>query len=319
MIIRGFEMDVDFEEELEPYMDQLNRAKQRGNKIQACSPFRAEHSPSFAVNLDNGLWIDSGSIDEEWHKGNFIKLLAFLQGVTVDEAERYLFDKYRTILHNVDEIELKVDLKQDVKKEPLSEERLQPLRFRHPYLSRRGISEKVQRAFDIGYDKSSKSVSFAWRDKDGNLINIKFRRVANKVFWYLSDGLPIKEHIYGLHLIYKMGLREAVVTESETDALYLWTHGIPAIALGSANLSKRQEELLKNSPLQTLTLALDNDKAGQRCNDYIVRRLSGLKQLNKFPTPKQYKDVNDIPAEEVVGLYNKRQPADTFFLRQYTI
>ncbi|WP_407708515.1 toprim domain-containing protein [Bacillus altitudinis] len=301
VVIDRQEIDVDISEELEPYIDMFPKAKPRGIKLQSCSPFRDEKTPSFAVNLEDGTWIDSGAYDEDWRKGNFIKLLSFLMGVTYDEAKEYLWQKYRTIYTDMDNWELKISLAADEESyRVVTEDELKAVAFRNPYLSNRGITEKVQRAFKIGYDAKSQSVVFAWHDWKGNVINLKYRSIRDKRFWYLEDGQPIKHHIYGMHFVHKMNLKTVYVVESETDALYLWSHGIPAIALGSASLSKAQERLILMSPIENLVLAFDNDKAGIRCMGDVKKRLMGKVDLWLMKIPTNCKDVNDIPTDKLI-------------------
>ena len=299
MRIRDHDLDVDYSEELEPYMDEFNRAQVRGEKLQACSPFRSENTPSFAVNLENGTWIDSGASDENWYKGNFVKLLSYLMGVTYDEAEDYLIAKYRLILDDVDSLTLDIQLERKKEYRELTVDDIKPYAFRSPYLAKRGISEQVQRAFQIGYDKKSKAVTFVWHDRHGKIINVKFRKTETKIFWYLKDGKPIKQHIYGLHMVYKTGAKRVFLVESETDALYLWSHKIPAIALGSASMSNMQEDLLLSSPIEEVVLAFDKDNAGNRARDYVTSRLLGKKDLSIMPIPNGCKDINDIKPEHL--------------------
>lgn len=316
VLMRDTEVDVNIEEELEPYLEEhFNRYQYRGNKLQACSPFRDEKSPSFAVNTDNGVWIDSGADDEQWRKGNFIKLLSFLMGVTYEEAEEYLWEKYRTIYADVDNFELVVKMPDEkAPKRIVSKEELQPYLFRNHYLTNRGISEQVQRAFKIGYDRDGKAIVIAWMDKDGQIVNLKFRSILNKQFYYMKGGQPIKEHIYGINFIFKKDIKTAYVVESETDCMYLWSHGIPAIALGSASLSKAQEKLLLNSPIERLVLAFDNDKAGHRCKLDCIRRLQGVLELWEMPMPDGCKDVNDIPTDKMIEATGKAEVIIPAFL-----
>lgn len=297
MLIDNYEVPVDIEEELEPYLEQFNQYRVRGNKLQSCSPFRSEAHPSFAVNLETGTFIDSGSSDEYYHKGNFIKLLAYLQGVTYGEAEEYLLTKYRMMQEDTDTLQLKVMLEPKVTEyAPVD---LSAYAFRHPYLAGRGISDQVQRAFQVGYDKKGKAITLVWHDKNGTPINLKYRSVTDKRFWYMAGGQPIKKHVYGLHFIHRMKQRTAFVVESEIDALYLWTHKVPAIALGSASLSKEQERLILNSPIETLVLAFDRDTAGNRAKQDVSRRLMGKVTLQELPIPSNCKDVNDIPSDRL--------------------
>lgn len=295
VMIHEQELEVDIAEELEPYLDAFPKYKVRGNKLQACSPFREENTPSFAVNMDDGTWIDSGAYDEDWRKGNFIKLLSFLMGVTYDEARDYLLEKYRTIYSDMDSFKLDIWLPElDKPYRTVSKEELEPFMYRNPYLTNRGITEKVQRAFKIGYDRDKQAIVICWFDKNGEIINLKFRSIRDKRFWYLEDGQKIKQHIFGLHFIFKLKLKRVFAVESETDALYLWSHGIPAIAFGSASMSKQQEKLLFNSPIEELVIATDNDNAGYRFRKDLEKRLMGKLDLSLMPIPYGLKDVNDI-------------------------
>lgn len=316
VLIKEQDIDVNIEEELEGYLaEHFHRHDFKGNKLQSCSPFRHEKTPSFAVNLDNGTWIDSGATDDEWKKGNFVKLLSFLMGVTYSEAEQFILEKYRTIYADVDNLSLTVQLQADpVSTKVLSKEELEQYMYRHHYLTNRGISEKVQRAFRVGYCSKNNAVVMAWMDKDGQVVNLKFRSVADKKFWYLKDGQPIKSHIFGLNFVYKMQAKTVVVVESETDCLYLWTYGVPAIALGSAHLSKAQEKLLINSPIETLILGQDDDKAGYACKLDCIKRLQGIIELWDMQMPSGCKDVNSIPSDILVESVGKAQLVVPSFL-----
>lgn len=305
MLIREYEIHVDIEEELEPYLDEFPQCRVRGNKLQSCSPFRPESHPSFAVNLDNGTFIDSGSTDEHYYKGNFVKLLSYLQGVTYEEVEDYLLEKYHLIKADTDALKLSVQLTKEVTQ--YKEPDLERYAYRHEYLGSRGISERVQKAFQIGYDKKGKAVTLVWHDKDGKPINMKFRSVTDKRFWYMSGGKPIKQNVYGLHFVRRMKAKTVVVVESEIDALYLWTNKQPAIALGSASMSKEQERLILTSGIETLLLAFDNDTAGMRATNDVVRRLLGKLSLKKVNIPTGLKDVNDIPVGALIDIIHKSE------------
>lgn len=316
MLIKEHELEVDVLEELEPYLDEFDRHRIRGNKLQSCSPFRMEEHPSFAVNLDNGTFIDSGSSDEYYHKGNLVKLLAYFMQVDYEEVESYLLNKYLYILENVDDFKLTVQLEEETEYKTFSADDLKRFNYRSPYLERRGIPEEMQRAFKIGYDKQGKAISIPWQDKNGNIINVKFRHVINKKFWYLTDGQPIKNHVYGLYFTHVKRFKRVFVVESEIDAMYLYSNGYPAIALGSASMNNAQKELILNSPIETLVLAFDNDTAGQRVTSQVIRDLSGAIALEKMHIPAVYKDVNDIPVNKIDEIVNGCKPVELSFLDQ---
>lgn len=94
MLIRDFELDVDILEEIEAF-DWVGEVI-KDNKFIACSPFRSERHPSFAVNLEDGLWIDSGNTDEYYHKGNLVKLLSLLRNEDINTVQIILLNvEYR--------------------------------------------------------------------------------------------------------------------------------------------------------------------------------------------------------------------------------
>lgn len=305
LIVRNIEIEPNYYEELEPYLHKLEPYRVRDNKLQACSPFRYEKRPSFAVNLDNGSWIDSGATDDSMRKGHFTHLLAFLREETWFDTEDYLLDKYSTIVTDVDTLQLTYTLDTVKTYRTFSKEELSPYMWRVNYLTNRGISEKIQRAFQIGYDRETKAVMIPWHDHNGNVINMKFRSITQKKFWYHPEGQRIKQHVYGLHFIKKHNIKRAFVVESETDALYLWTHGVPAIAFGGASISNEQKMLLRRSPIEELVLATDNDAVGRRFAGTITDELIAYFDIKRLEFPECYKDVNEIPSTEIGTITNR--------------
>ncbi|MBC9786774.1 DNA primase, partial [Heliobacterium chlorum] len=227
--IRGIDVDVDVTAEIQKY--DWQKPRWSTNNFYACSPFREDRHPSFSIRLDSGVWIDGGGVDEEWKKGNFIKILSFLRNETYEETQDYLLSTYGFHSGSIDSLELSIHLA--VKEErmtPISMDMLLPYRFRHPYLAKkRGIMEKTQRLFQVGYDKKAKAITLPWLDKQGQLVNIKFRSVHDKRFWYSHGGSPIRNHLYGLHLIHRYMPAKAYLVESEIDAMTLWQMDCPAI------------------------------------------------------------------------------------------
>lgn len=297
MRIKGYELDVDIRGELEEFEDRFNIIKERGNKFIACSPFREERHPSFAVNLETGVYIDSGCLDAKWKAGNFIKLLSYLREETYEDTEEYLWNKYRLILDDVDQLELKVDLEPNISQKVYPVEKLQEFAYKVNYLDKRNISEQVQRAFKTGYDPKSKAIVLPIMDRHGQIVNFKYRRTDNKIFWYDKEGQPVKQHLYGLHFVHQMKCKRVYIVEGEIDCLYLWSHRIPAIATFGASLSKRQEQLILNSPIETLVIATDMDAVGQSFAKQLEDRFTSLLDVEQLLLPEGFKDVNEIPPE----------------------
>jgi DNA primase len=297
------ELDVDVLEELQPF--DWNRGRVRVNEFTACSPFRNEGSPSFSINTETGQWIDFGS-EDEYSKGNLVTLLSYLHNLTPNEVETYLLEKYGIDFMDTDSLELNFNLTLEEKIEAkiISLEDYKEYSYRHNYLNSRGISEKVQRAFKIGYDKKGKAVAIPWFDTEGNIINVKFRSVSTKRFYYFPTGQAIKNHLYGMHFVFKLGLKRVFIVESEIDALYLWSCGFPAIALGGSNISAAQQRLILRSPIEELVIATDNDAVGRQIRERIINEFVGYTTLHDLILPTTVKDVNELSPTRLKSLAN---------------
>lgn len=304
VVIRGRELQVDVKAEISLYP--WYRAKWLEDRVIACSPFRDDKNPSFAVFLANGVWVDSGALTEDWQKGNLIRLLSFLRNETYEETEEYLISEYAPERWDVDDLKLDIHLKEEVTYRPLSMDLLEPFKYAHPYLERRGITKKTQRAVKIGYDPASKSIVIPWFDRHGNLVTWKQRSVVDKIFWYYAEGQPIRRHLYGLDLVYRLNRKEEVfITEGEIDALTLWQSGRPAIALGGATLSEVQKRLIIQSGIKKIIVATDNDTVGERVKSSLINRLSGYVKIAEVVFPSHTKDINDFRPEELKTLAYK--------------
>lgn len=319
-------MRIDVRTELSVFS--WTRAAWTEDKLLAASPFRHDRTPSFYVwlrdqpltNARAGDWQDYGASDPEYARGGIVKLLAFLRSETEEETRDYLRWKYGyggEISGNIDELTLDISLTLRAPPEPckpLDPRLLDEYRTPHPYLSSRGISEEVQRLFGTGYSTRHRAVTIPWHNVDGTLANVKFRRVTEKTFWYVKGGRAIREMIYGLHIVYERRLTSIVLVESEIDAMYLWTVGIPAIAVGGSAFSDEKAELLRKSPVEELRIATDNDEAGAKLKAQVCDKMAGYCELYDVVIPEQYKDMNDVKSvEEVRRIVEDARRCDMLF------
>lgn len=298
MIIRGIDIPVDVAEEIAEYT--WDRGKEKGNEFVCCSPFREEKHPSFSINLETGLWIDFGSYDDAWKKGNLVRLLAYLENDTEEAIEDSLLAAYGIAVETYEDRPLMLNLKDPEPPKTFSREDLQPYLFRNTvYLESRGISKETQAAFVVGYDLEQKAVAFFWRDAfTGKVVNVKFRSTTGKQFYYIKGGQQVKNHLFGLYNVLQAGHTTIFAVESEIDCMYLWENGIPAVAIGGSYLSSVQKELLKRSGMEVLVIATDNDEAGNRLREQIKYDLSGTMIIKDLQLPEGY-DVNDLTPEEL--------------------
>jgi 5S rRNA maturation endonuclease (ribonuclease M5) len=295
--INGRQVPVDIRQELEEFT--WHRARWSSDKLIAASPFRYDRTPSFFCNLEGeyaGVWGDSGAADSDWKSGGLVKLLSFLRNETFSETYDYILMRYDCgKMYDYGNLSqnLSIRLLGQNKQKPLNIDVLLKYLFRHPYLTKRGITEEVQRKMGVGYCRTSKAVTIPWFTSSGNLANIKFRKVGEKTFWY-SGGLPLRGLVYGIDVVYKFQQRECALVESETCAMFLMSAGIPAIATGGSVLTDEKAAVIKRSPIERLYIATDNDAAGQRLQRQVIESLSGSVELFTVRIPDKYKDVNDI-------------------------
>ena len=309
MQIRNIDVPVNIWGELEPYLDHFREWKIRGDKFQCTSCFRHEKHASMAINLETGVWIDSGSPTDQYHKGNFVSLLAYLRQEEYQDTEMYLFQAYHVMLEEVDSLQLKIDLQGESEVGVTYDWFIDfpHLQFRHPYLLNRGITKEVQRLFCIGFDKEHEAVAMPWFNMDKKVINVKYRSIRYKQFFYLQDGQLTRNYVYGLPQCKALGYKDVAIVESEIDCMYLWSNGIPAVAMGHAGINKNQIQLLLNAGIETVTFASDNDEAGERFRVEMRKKLPKLFTCYELEIPYMYKDVNNIPQRELKQLQENRR------------
>jgi DNA primase len=316
MIIRGKQADVDIKYELEQFA--WHRSQYVDGKLLACSPFRNEATPSWFCRIEDyrdipaGTWSDSGATDHEWSSGSFPRLLAFLKGITEEEAEDYLLETYGSFTEGYDEITLKVpELKINKRREYIPSSKLDSFEKDYSYLVGRGISESIAADKQIYFDKSKNAIAIPWCDGNGRIVNMKYRRVDSKIFWYEKGYTPISKLIYNIDEIYRKNVRTAMITEAEIDALTACSV-IPAVALGGSNFSKNKAEILIKSPIQHLIIATDNDGVGRKTALLIANSLRDYMKISLFIFPPGKKDINDLTIDEINNGIENAKPLKRF-------
>lgn len=291
--VRGHMVDVDIQTELEQF--NWTRPRWSSDKLIAASPFRYDQTPSFFVNLDGdyaGGWGDSGAYDAEWQSGGFVKLLAFLRNETTEETEDYLIETY-SIDYSVGSLSLRVPrlTVKDAEVKVLPEQFIASFSEDFTYLKGRGISEEVQRRAGIRYDTKSRAVVIPWFDEQRRLRNVKYRTTYGKIFWYYKEATPIRELIYGIESVKGTSV---VLEEAEIDALSWRQAGLQAIAVGGANFTNTQADIIKRSGITLIYVSGDNDKAGQKFSRQVVEKLRGFVEIKRIVKPPQFKDANEV-------------------------
>ena len=298
--IRGQDVDVDVEEELRQF--NWTRPRWTSDKLIAASPFRYDKTPSFFVNLDGeyaGAWGDSGFYDEDWKSGGFVKLLAFLRDETYEETTEYLLLNYGMPARS-ESLKLRLPkIRPPQRFEPLPETCI--TQAISPYLSSRGISAEAQQMAGVGYGKQKGFCAIPWRLPNGRLANVMYRATRGKVFFYERGGFPIRRLVWGIDITHRQQAKIAVICEAPIDALTWLSAGVAAIAVGGVNFTDWQADLIKRSPIETVILGADNDKAGAKLNELVKRKLRGHVRIGSVDYGDK-KDANACGADVLKGL-----------------
>ena len=291
-------IDVDIESELRAF--DWHRATWTADKLIAQSPFRNDITPSFYCYLRDtataraGNWGDSGTGE----RGGFVSLLARLRGESESVTADYLRDQYDGGTPTDDEgnpVFNPTRLREPpAKPSPLPESVLDKAELGPSlYLFERGISAEAQYKYDV--HESDNAVALPWRLPNGRLANIMYRSTSGKAFWYHRDGIPIRGLVYGINVAYREQWREVALVEAPIDALTFATADVPALAIGGASFNREKAEVIAMSPIESVIIVADNDKAGERWRKQAVELLRGrVRSVYNAWVPSGYKDVNDV-------------------------
>lgn len=228
---------------------------------------------------------------------SLVELVSFCFRSSFEYAERWLIDNFGNIVSYNNFVLPEININKIDKYQYKDESEIEKYSYFHPYMFKRKLTEDVIRKFKIGYDESTNSITFPYRDEKGNLIDFLRRSVEGKDF-YIP---PIKNKpIYLLDTILKENITSVVVCESQINALVCWSWKIPAIALIGTG-TKYQYNLLNNSGIRCYYLAFDGDDAGKKGTRRFIENVSGNVFINVIDIPTG-KDVADLDKEVFLSL-----------------
>ena len=360
MIINNIQFNAELPEILEELQAQLKlnhiplleKTRDSGNDIMVQCPYHGngqEHRPSAGIRKKDGIFHcfacnethnlqelvsycfghyedQLGTFGWKWLIKNFIS-------IAVEERKDVELD-FGSRLANMDSVASGVQANRphsgrDAKLERafVSEEELDRYRYTHPYWEKRRITdERIIELFDLGYDKTTKCITFPVRDSRGNCLFVARRSVTTKYFNYPAGA---EKPLYGLYEIYKhfdsgspthanamsldfdldidsnrpVGInfpQEIIVCESMLDALTAWQYGKYAVALNGLG-NERQFKELRELPCRKLILATDNDEAGMKARLRIRKNVPN-KIITEYMLPEGKKDLNELEQWEFEAL-----------------
>lgn len=212
-------------------------------------------------------------------------------------GEEWLLQRCETAFVSEVKFLPEIDLSSSTKKKYMDESQLERFNYYHVYTDKRKLSKEIVDLFEVGYDPLSDMITFPVRDEKGGLCFVTKRSVEGKRFEIPKD---VQKPVYLLYYIIKHGIDRVAVCESQINALYSWSCGVPAIALFGTGTSY-QYELLKKSGIRIFDLYFDGDFAGQK-GAYRFKKAMGKDVLINHHILPAGKDINDLSKEEFLNL-----------------
>ena len=213
-------------------------------------------------------------------------------------GEEWLLERCDTAFLSEVEYLPPIELKPTIKPVTYMDESiLKQYEYYHDYMWIRKLTKDVVDLFEVGYDPVKQMITFPVRDHKGGLSFITARSVNTKRF-EIPEG--VDKPIYLLYYVLEQKITNVAVVESQIDALYLWSLGIPAVALFGTG-SGTQYELLKKCGIRVFNLMFDGDEGGVKGAKRFRRNMPSHILVNTFILPDG-KDINDLSEEEIRAL-----------------
>lgn len=241
-----------------------------------------EEGQSLSVRITGakaGVWADFASGE----KGDLLDLWAAVRGCSISEAIREAKD-YMGVRDTMPEREKKTF------KRPSKPQCQAAKAGAAEWLIGRGLTAETLAAFRIAEQtRGDKTYAVFPYLRDGELVNVKYRNVAEKKDMRQEGGA--EPCLFGWHLIDPKA-RTVAITEGEIDAMTLHQCGIPALSVnaGAGNHQWLENDWERLDRFSEILIFFDSDEAGKLGAQEIVRRL-GLERCKLVTLPA--KDAND--------------------------
>ncbi len=310
----------------EVMFEKLTRVRPAGpeNSVALC-PFHDDSTPSFAMNIYNGLFICYACNV----RGSFRKFLEMLglnkqeiqlnYGKTIEDLKRH-----QPPAPDPTQPEMEMAANAHVPENLLGLFQRYPIADLNEIVCDKRILEdfrafdpKILKEFGVGVDQDHDRITFPLRDMKGNLVGISGRDMTGeaperyKVYvreykkWDLPEYRTDKDKLlWNCHRVYPEVYRkndvEIVLVEGFKACMWLRQAGVPYVmAFMTAHMSKAQKWILERLGA-TYTLMLDMNEAGIGGTIDIGTAL--LKTSRVKVVEYDAEQPTDLPLEEIPGL-----------------
>ena len=287
----------------------LDEIRQVGEDIRVTCPCHAGgHEEHPSANIYIGKSTDTLK-NGTWHcftcnsKGSFVNFVSKTLEVSEEGAKEWLKHKYYDLV-KIDAIPIelkKIELSNPTKSYNLKIDDSDYQSF-HPYMIKRHLKQDICEKFNVKYDPLTKSLVFPVYDINNELV-FETRRSVNTKEFYIPRG--VEKPLYLLNEALKINPPFVIITEGQIDALTSWSYGVPAIATMGA-ISQNQIDILNSVGLHCLVTMFDNDNAGKRFRNTIIKKVRKDMFLINIDIKNNKKDINDLSETEFNNYLNEQ-------------
>ena len=218
-------------------------------------------------------------------------------------GRQWLLDNF--INYEDDSRDMKLDFDRTPQKEKyniVTEEELDSYRYTHPYWQKRKIDEKTCIRFDLGYDRSTQSITMPVWNYNNECIGVTKRSVKYKRF-HIPEGML--KPVYLLNYAIKEKWKTIYLCESQINALYLNSLGYTACACFGTGTEQQAEDIIRCG-IRSVIFCFDGDEAGRKGRKRMYEKLNERVICTYVDLPEG-KDVNDLSPEEIKKLMSEQK------------
>lgn len=175
----------------------------------------------------------------------------------------------------------------------VTEDILRTYRHYHPYLAKRGISEKTANIYDLGFDAENRQITFPIRDIYRHCLAVGRRSIDKKEYRYPPGFI---KPLYGVYEL-DDSLRYLWIVEGPFNLWSLKEWGKQGVALLGTGTEKQLKQLL-TIKCKGYVIATDGDDAGRKSAEKIKKFLQSFNKTVHIAQLPDGKDINDLTHDE---------------------
>ena len=289
----------------------LGPEKPNGKQVKINCPFHEDATPSCSINLERGIFKCFGCGES----GNVLDFIAAMENITDNPAYNAAVIALSIIGEDATDYQKPQEGRRgrkstkrhpnpskgqktrqraaqrpsDTSPAPTKQGANDPidvslvLDHAHDFLSERGVSPELAKAFGIGHCRTGlmkNRIAVPIHNHKGELVAFTGRwadednRPEKEPRYKLPKGFEKSLELFNLHRAVAMEKSYVVVVEGIWSVLRLHMAGIPVVALLGTDVSDAQAERLAEAGFRYAVLLLDGDEAGRLATPAAARTLS---------------------------------------------